>query len=106
MLSALSQDPEDCIVTVELGKLLNVPLGRVCIKCVINGTIATDAIFQFDNSPIPSDKGEVIDGILVVFDTGALFHPSIALTVRCLSGMQQNQSSVFLEGGLFVVCQL
>ena len=55
-------------------------------------------MFEVTNLPIPEDVGKVVNGVLVVFDTGATFYPSKTTTVRCLSDMQQNLSSVYLEG--------
>lgn len=98
ILSAPPQNPADeCIATVELGTELSVPPGAVCFQCVINGAIVTNATFEIDNQ----DEGVVVDKLLVIFNTSALFHPSTARILRCFSGMQENQSSVFLDGSTF-----
>ena len=105
-LSALSQNPGDhCIATVVLGNVLNVPPGTVCFECVINGAVAFNATFEIDNLPIEADGKVLVYGVLVVFNTSAIFHPSTENIVRCFSGMQINQSSVYLEGNYYpLVC--
>ena len=101
ILSVPPQNPAgECIATVELGTELNVPPGAVCFQCVING-IVTNATFKINNIQVEQDEGVVVDKLLVIFNTSALFHPSTARILQCFSGMQENQSSVFLDGKTF-----
>lgn len=82
MLSVLSQCPDACIDTVQLGMDLSVPLGIVCIQCVVGGTIDPDATFELQNSPIAEEEGKNFNGVLVIFDTGAIFHSTIPMIMR------------------------
>ena len=86
---------------MELGTELNVPSGAVCFQCPINGAIVTNATFEINNFSIEQDEGVVVDELLVVLNTSALFHPSTARILRCFSGKQENHSSVFLDGNTF-----
>ena len=74
------------------------PLGTVCIECVVNGAVVTDATFTIVNSPIPSDQGRVVGGVQVVDDTDVTFDAFPAKTLRCNSGGQTRAASVFLYG--------
>ena len=98
LLSALSQN---CIETFQITgtvanpTILNVPLGTVCIECVVNGAVATDAVFTILNTPVPSDQG------VYVVDNTDTFNADTATILRCSSGEQLLQASVLLEGMFF-----
>ena len=100
LLSALSQN---CIETfqitgtVSVPNTLNVPLGTVCIECIIDGAVATDATFTILNTPVPSDQG------VYMVDTDATFDAATITILRCNSGGQLRQASVLLEGMSFTL---
>ena len=79
--------PENCTATELLDKpqpsleFLYVPTGTVCFECIIDGELATGAMFQIDNNEVSSSVGTVVNGTLVVFDTESTF-PSQG-NVRC-----------------------
>ena len=56
-----------------------VPNGTVCFECVLGGVVASDAVFQIANSNVDPSKATVVNGTLVVFDSGAVFNTD----VRC-----------------------
>ena len=74
------------------------PLGTICIECVVNGAVVTDATFTIRNSPIPSDQGRVVGGVQVVDDTDVTFNTFPATNIRCISGGLTRAASVFLYG--------
>ena len=74
------------------------PPGTVCIECVINGAVDTDATFTIENSPIPSGEGRVVGGVQVVDDTDVTFNTFPGTTLRCSSDGQTRAASVFLYG--------
>ena len=59
--------------------------GTVCIQCSVGGEVATDAVFQIDNTNIDASTGRVVDGVLVVFDTESVFGTSSSTDVQCMS---------------------
>ena len=66
----------------------------MCFECVFGGVVASDAVFQIANSNINPSKGTVVDGTLVVFDSGAVFNTDSPINVRCNN---TNQVSVLYE---------
>ena len=91
---------DDCIATVQIVGTTNqidIPLGTVCVECVLNGEVVT-ATFQIGNSPIPPSEGTLMGGVLVVYDTNVTFRASPSLILRCFSGSDVGQASVFLDG--------
>ena len=100
-LSALSQSVEDCTATVhivgttQVPNQIDIPLGTVCVECVVNGEVDTSTTtFLIGNSPITS-----LDGGVLVVDTSMTFQASPDLTLRCVSGSEAvRQASVFLDG--------
>ena len=77
-----SQDlgPEDCIANVSLSTgatTIEIPPGTVCVECIINGELDTDAQFQIQGSNIDPSKGRTVDGVLVLFDTENVFIPNV-----------------------------
>ena len=65
--------PENCSATVSIDQPLSqlvtfyVPSGTVCLECIIDGVLATDASFLILNSPVSPSEGTVVNGTLVVF---------------------------------------
>ena len=94
---------DDCTATVQIvgttsaPNQIDIPLGTVCVECVVNGAVVT-ATFQIGNSPIPPSQGTLMGGVLVVYDTNVTFRASPSLTLRCFSGSDVGQASVFLDG--------
>ena len=90
--------PENCNATVSIDQPLSrpvtvsVPSGTVCLECIIDGVLATDASFLIHNSPVSPSNGTVVNGTLVVFDSESLF--STATIVRCSSGTVTHQANV------------
>ena len=82
--------PENCTESVSIDQPLSqpvtvyVPSGTVCLECIIDGDLATDASFQILNSPVSPSDGTVVNGTLVVFDSESLF--STSRPVRCGNG--------------------
>ncbi|CAI8034959.1 hypothetical protein GBAR_LOCUS19631, partial [Geodia barretti] len=77
-LSALSQSVEDCTATVHIvgttqaPNQIDIPLGTVCVECVVNGEVDTSTTtFLIGNSPITS-----LDGGVLVVDTSMTFQAS------------------------------
>ncbi|CAI8052043.1 Hemicentin-2 [Geodia barretti] len=94
----LSQSVDDCTATVQIVGTTNqidIPLGTVCVECVVNGEVVTDptTTFLIGNSPITSLDG----GVLVIDDTSMTFQASPALILRCSSSGDVRQASVFLD---------
>ena len=65
---------------------VSVPVGTVCIECIIGGSAATGASFQIENANIDPDKAITVDGVLVIFNTSNVFHPSDTTNVKCTGG--------------------
>ena len=90
--------PENCTETVSIDQPLSqpvtvyVPSGTVCLQCIIDGVLATDASFLIPNSPVSPSEGTVVNGTLVVFDSESLF--STFTIVRCNSGTVIHQAAV------------
>ena len=77
-----SQDlgPDDCTANVSLSTgatTIEIPTGTVCVECIINGELDTDAQFQLQGSNIDPSKGRTVDGVLVLFDTKNVFIPNV-----------------------------
>ena len=89
---------ENCSATVSIDQPLSqpvtvyVPSGTVCLECIIDGVLATDATFLIHNSPVSSSEGTVVNGTLVVFDSESLF--SISTIVRCGNGTVTYEANV------------
>ena len=94
---------DDCIATVQIvgtaqaPNQIDIPLGTVCVECVVNGQVDTSTTtFLIGNSPI---QGVVDNGVLVIDDTNMTFQASPALTLQCVSGSGAvRQASVYLDG--------
>ena len=94
---------DDCTATVQIvgttsnPNQIDIPLGTVCVQCVVNGAVDTaTTTFLIGNSPI---QGVVDNGVLVVDDTSMTFQASPAPTLRCVSGSGDvRQASVYLDG--------
>ena len=78
-----------------MSSIISVPVGTVCIECIIGGSIATGASFQINNANIDSDKAVTVDGVLIIFNTSNVFHPSVTTNVRCTGG---SSTIVILDG--------
>ena len=94
-----SQDlgPEDCTANVSLStgaSTIVIPPGTVCVECIINGELDTDAQFQLQGSNIDPSKGRTVDGVLVLFDTENVFVPNVSPTLRCFSSSGSTQALV------------
>ncbi|CAI8043908.1 hypothetical protein GBAR_LOCUS24383 [Geodia barretti] len=95
----LSQSVDDCTATVQIvgttsaPNQIDIPLGTVCVECVVNGAVVA-ATFQIGNSPIHKPGN---GGVLVVDDTSMTFEASPSLILRCFSGSDVRQTSVFLD---------
>ena len=81
---------------------LYVPSGTVCLECIIDGDLATDASFQIGISPVSPSDGRVVNGTLVVFDSESLFSTSIH--VRCSSGTVTHQANVEHSSKFYLKC--
>ena len=57
----------------------------MCIECVLDSVLATDADFQIDNQNIDESVGTEDNGVLVVFDTENVFSSSSTRTIKCTS---------------------
>ena len=92
-----SQDlgPEDCTANVSLTTgTIRIPTGTVCVECIINGELDTDAQFQLQGVNIDPSEGRTVDGILVLFDTENVFAPNVFPTLRCFSSSGSTQALV------------
>ena len=103
--SALSQSVDDCTATVQIvgtsqaPNQIDIPLGTVCVECVVNGEVDTSTTtFLIGNSPIPLSQGTLMGGVLVVCDTSVAFQASPALTLRYVSDSDVRQASVYWDG--------
>ena len=86
---------EDCEANVSISVIfIYAPPGTVCIECVFDGVLATDAEFQIDNQNIDESVGIEDNGVLVVFDTENVFSSSSARSITCTS------NSINMAGGL------
>ena len=104
-LSVISQSVNDCTATVQITGAqsdpndLAIPLGIVCIECVVNGAVVTgDTTFLLQGGLIPVDKATAEGGILVVSDTSVTFNASPAKVLRCVNGGNLREASVSLDG--------
>ena len=73
---------------------IEIPPGTVCVECIINGELDTDAMFQLDGSNIDSSKGVEMNGVLVLFQTENVFVPNDNPTLRCFSSSGSTQALV------------
>ena len=94
-----SQDlgPEDCTANVSLStgaSTIEIPPGTVCVECIINGELDTDAMFQIQGSNIDPSKGRTVDGVLVLFETENVFSPNVNPILRCFSSSGSTQALV------------
>ena len=102
--SVISQSVSDCTATVQITGAqsdpndLAIPLGTVCIECVVNGAVVTGATFLLQGGLIPADQATAVGGILVVFDTSVTFSASPAKVLRCINGANVREASVSLDG--------
>ena len=76
--------------------VIYVPPGTVCIECVFDSILATDAQFQIDHSNIDESVGIEDNGVLVVFDTENVFSSSSTRTIRCTSDGNMAQALMVL----------
>ena len=74
------------------------PPGTVCVECIINGELDTDAMFQLQGSNIDPSKGRTVDGVLVLFDTEDVFAPNVNPNLRCFSSSGSTQALVIFVG--------
>ena len=93
-----SQDlgPEDCTANVSLstGAVIEIPPGTVCVECIINGEVVDDAQFQLQGSNIDPSKGRIVNGVLVLFETGNVFGPGDSPMLRCFNSSVSTQALV------------
>ena len=104
-LSVISQSVNDCTATVQITGAqsdpndLAIPLGIVCIECVVNGAVVTGSTnFLLQGALIPADQAMAVGGTLVVFDTSVTFNASPAKVLRCINGPNMREASVSLDG--------
>ena len=64
----------------------------MCFECIIDGELATGAMFQIDNNEVSSSVGTVVNGTLIVFDTESTF--TSQENVRCTDGSRINAAFV------------
>ena len=98
--------PEDCNATLSLNRsdlILNAPPGTLCIQCVFNSVVASDATFQIDNTNLDPSKGRVVNGVLVVFDTESVFNTVAAIDIQCISAQGTRSGLVFLMSKSYCV---
>ena len=69
-------------------------LGTLCIKCIVGGEVATDAVYKIGDSKIDRSIGRVVDGMLVVYDSESVF--SSAVRVHCMSAAHNASHSALL----------
>ena len=88
---------EGCIVNVPISSgVIFVPPGTVCIECVLDSVLATDAEFQIDNQNIDESVGIEDNGVLVVFNTENVFSSSSTRTLKCTSDGNMAQALIIL----------
>ena len=103
--------PEDCVETVRLNQstpvVVFIPNGTVCFECVVGGVVDTDATFQIANANPDPSQGSVVNGTLVVFDSGAVFSTDIASakSVRCMLNDSTNQALIVYESKFSIKCR-
>ena len=88
--------PDNCSATVSIDQpqsrpvTVYVPSGTVCLECIIDGVLATDASFLIrENLPVPPSNGTVVNGTLVVFDSERVF--STPTLIQCGPGGTSTQ---------------
>ena len=64
---------------------IQIPPGTVCVECIINGELDTDAQFQIQGSNIDPSEGRTVDGVLVLFQTEDVFVSTMHPSLRCFS---------------------
>ena len=86
-----------CIVNVPISSgVIFVPPGTVCIECVLDSVLATDAEFQIDNQNIDESVGIEDNGVLVVFNTENVFSRSSTRTIKCTRDGNMAQALIVL----------
>ena len=93
--------PDDCTANVSLStgtSTIVIPPGTVCVECIINGELDTDAMFQLNGANIDSSKGRTVDGVLILFHTENVFSPNVSPTLRCFSSSGATQALVIFVG--------
>lgn len=92
-----SAGPEDCIETfvVSGGAQLTVSNGVVCFQCDVGAGNVSDPSFTISSSPISSDVGDTVEGVLVIFDSGNVFQ--IPAFIECTSGGSSATAYVLLQ---------
>ena len=68
--------------------------GILCIKCMVGGEVAADAVYKIGDSKIDKSIGRVVDGVLVVYDSESVF--SSAVCVHCMSAAHNASHSALL----------
>ena len=104
-LSVISQSVSDCTATVQITGAqsdpndLAIPLGIVCIECVVNEAVVTGSTtFLLQGALITDGEATADGGILVVSDTSVTFNASPAKVLRCINGANVREASVSLDG--------
>ena len=93
----------NCTVNVPLtAPTTVVPTGPVCISCILNNTLASNATFS--GIEITPDSVKVEGGVLVVYDTEETFGvteyddtTSTVLVLICTNGNDSVEAAVFVE---------
>ena len=88
--------PQDCNATLNLAggvEILSTPPGTVCLQCVFDGVVATDATYSLE---VNSTTGRVVNGVLVVFDSETVFNTRTTVDIQCNSALGSHITSVFL----------
>ena len=73
---------------------IEIPPGTVCVECIINGELDTDAQFWLQGSNIDPSKGVAMNGVLILFQTENVFVPNVNPTLRCYSSSGSTQALV------------
>ena len=76
------------------GGVIVIPRGTVCVQCMINGVLDTDAQFVLQGLDIDPTNGLTVDGVLVLFQTENVFVPNINTILRCFSSSGSTQALV------------
>ena len=88
---------EGCVANVPISSgVIYVPPGTVCIECVLDSVLATNAEFQIDSQNIDESVGIEDNGVLVVFDTENVFSSSSTRTIKCTRDGNMAQALVVL----------
>ena len=99
--------PQDCNATLNLtvsDVILNAPPGTLCVQCVFNGMVATDATYRINTLEVDTDDGRVVNGVLVVFDSKSVFNTITTVDIQCSSALGTPRIvSVFLMSKSYCV---